>query len=76
MVALKQACATFILTYLFGALAIINSFTVFDLPILLITDQTKLSTFVVAVGRNKEFREPHAVRGPEVAQACSKVYEI
>jgi hypothetical protein len=70
MVALKQACATFILTYLFGALAIINSFTV------LIAGRTKLSTFVVAVGRNKEFRGPHAVRRPEVAQACSKVYEI
>jgi hypothetical protein len=39
-----QACATFILTYLFGALAIKNSFTAFDLSTLLIAGFTKLST--------------------------------
>jgi hypothetical protein len=43
-ISLKQACATFILTYLFGALEIKNSFTAFDLSILLITGLIKLST--------------------------------
>jgi hypothetical protein len=69
---LKQACATFILTYLFGALAIKNSFTAFDLSILLIAGFTKLSPFIVAEGRTIGFRELHPARGPEVAQAWSK----
>jgi hypothetical protein len=72
IIPLNQTCATSILTYLFGALEIKNSFTVFDLSILLIAGLTKLNTFVVAVDRNKKFRGSHAARGPEVAQACSK----
>jgi hypothetical protein len=55
-----------ILTYLFGALAIKNSFSLFYLSILLIAGRTKLNTFVVAAGRTKGFR------GPGVAQACAK----
>ncbi len=73
---LNQAYATFILTYLFGALAIKNSFTVFDLWILLITGRTKLSTFVVAVGRKKEFRGSRTARGTEVAQAWFKQFKF
>jgi hypothetical protein len=54
-VSIDQAYGTFNLTYLLRALTIKNSFTVFDLSILLITGRTKLSTFVDAMGRNKEF---------------------
>jgi hypothetical protein len=48
---MRLCCATFILTCLFGAIAIKNSFTVFDLSILLIAGRTKLNIFVIAAGR-------------------------
>jgi hypothetical protein len=69
-VAIDEVCATFILTYLFGAIAIKNSFTAFDLSILLIAGYTKLSTCVVVEGWTIGFRGSHPARGPEVAQAC------
>jgi hypothetical protein len=66
---LKQASPIFILTYLFGALAIKNYFTAFDLSILLIAGLTKLSTSVVAEGQTIGFRGSYPARGPEVTQA-------